>query len=120
MRGMSGIVGRCLWRSVAALLVFAQVAVAADQCPPVRSAGERAVLTLAVVDDHHGLDAHCVSDLVAPDQAPASEAKRLAPDLGVSTPVAWDLALGPSPRPVVAAYARAGPSLRLQFGNLRL
>lgn len=112
---------RCFWRAAGVLLVFAQAAVAADQCLPARVVGERAALVLAVVYDHHDLDAHCVGDLVTPDQAPASEAKRLAPDPGVSAPATWDASPDAGQSwPVSYALARAGPSLRLQFRNLRL
>lgn len=120
MRRIPGVAWRALWRSVAALVVFAQVAAAADQCLPIRPGGEPQA-AVAIADVHHALDPHCASGLVPADQAPASEPKRLAPDMSAAVPAAWS-ALAPDAVAPPARHAptRAGPPLRLQFRNFRL
>lgn len=113
-------VWRTLWQSVAALLVFAQVAAAAEQCVPERLTGERHVISGAVADANHDLDDHCAGGLAPAAQAPASEAKRVVPDVGVIASAAWRPAPEGAAPPAAYAHARAGPSLPLQFRNLRL
>ncbi|MCL4798892.1 MAG: hypothetical protein KJ025_04850 [Burkholderiales bacterium] len=120
MHSLTGIAWRTLWRSVAVLLVFVQVAAAADRCLIERLGAHDDALVGVAADVRHGLDAHCASDLVSTDQAPASEATRLAPAAGTTVPAAWSAAPDTSPLPAAYALARAGPSLLLQFRNLRL
>jgi len=119
-RRIAGIAWRLFWRSVAGLVVFAQVALAADRCLPDRFYGGHQDHA-TVVAGAHGLDSHCVSDLVPAHQAPASEAKRLSPDIGgMPALVAWRATPGAGSLWLSHPSARAGPSLRLQFRNLRL
>lgn len=118
MRSIPGIAWRALWRSVVGLLLFAQVAAAAQQCVPAR--GDHEVVIGAVAGAHHGLDEHCLTGLVPAAYAPATEPKRLAPDVGVVALPAWNHAPDAATPPVSLTRVRAGPSLRLQFRNLRL
>lgn len=117
MRRIPGIAWRTLWRSVVGLLVFAQVAVAAQQCVP--APGEQQVIS-GVAGVHHGLDEHCLTGLVPAAQAPATEPKRVAPDVGAVAPPAWSPAPDAATPPASLTRVHAGPSLRLQFRNLRL
>jgi len=105
---------------VAGLIVFAQVAVAADLCLPDLLPGERHDLVGAVADGYHDLDSHCAGDLAPTSLAPASQAERPAPDLGVPVRTSWEISPGVGTTPAAYASVRAGPSLRLQFRNLRL
>lgn len=114
-----GIVTRILWGAVALLLVFAQVASASALCLP-GLAGAHHPSVGAVADTYHGLDSHCADVAVPSNQAPAPEAKRLAPDVGVPMRAAWSISPGVRAARVTFALARAGPSLPLQFRNLRL
>jgi len=115
---MPGIAARFLWRSVAILIVFAQVAAAAELCLPDR-VSDHAFLG-AVADADHGLASHCTGNAVPADQAPASEAKQPAPDVGAPMRTGWDLASSARALHTTHALPRAGPSLRLQYRNLRL
>lgn len=118
MRRLSSIAWRLLWRSVAGLIVFAQVAVASDLCLPEPLPGER--LAVAVADGNHDFTSHCAEDRALTSQAPASQAERPAPDLGVLVRTDWDITSVTGTTPASHAPIRAGPSLRLQFRNLRL
>ncbi|MCZ7566071.1 MAG: hypothetical protein M5U08_21675 [Burkholderiales bacterium] len=102
---------------MAALVVLAQVAAAADRCPPTFLEHQGAV---AVADVQHALDAYCASDLVPADQAPASEPKRLATDMAAPVLAVWNASAAAAVPPTSYALARAGPPLRLQFRNFRL
>jgi len=118
-RGITIVLWRGFWRSIAGLVIFAQVAAAADLCLPERLPGERHTLAGAVADGYHDLE-HCAGDSASANQAPASKAERPAPDMGVPLIASWDVTpIADSPR-VSYALIRAGPSLRLQFRNLRL
>lgn len=119
-RRIASILWRVFWRSVAGLVIFAQIAAASDLCLPEPLPGEHLALAGAVADDHHDLDSHCVGEAVPANQASAFKLERPAPNMGVPVMASWDVTpVSISPR---ASYARirAGPSLRLQFGNLRL
>jgi len=119
-RGITIVLWRGFWRSIAGLVIFAQVAAAADLCLPERLPGERHAFASVVADGHHDLDSHCTGDSVSANQAPASKAEHPAPDMGVPVIASWDVTpVADSPR-VSYALIRAGPSLRLQFRNLRL
>ena len=120
-RRIAGIAWGFFWRSVAGLFVFAQVAVAADQCLPNLLPGGHQDHAGVVAGGAHDLGSHCVSDLLPADQAPAPEAKRPSPDIGgIPAPAAWRPTPDAGLLPVSHPPARAGPSLRLQFRNLRL
>jgi len=109
---------RTLWGAVALLLVFAQIAAAAELC--LQDGVSDHPFVGAVADADHGFASHCGSDGVPADQAPASEAKRLAPDVGAPLRAAWSVSPSVSATRVTFALARAGPSLPLQFRSLRL
>ena len=110
---------RFLWTVAAFLLVFAQVAVAADVCLP-ELAGSHQTSVSVVLDVDHGLHSHCAEAGVPSNQAPAPEVKRPAPDMGVPIHAAWSSAPGVSATHRSHEASRAGPSLPLQFRNLRL
>jgi len=112
---------RGFWQSLVVLLLFVQVAAAADRCLPERLSGARATLADMVAQGHHALDVHCPSALGPADQAPAPEAKRLVADVGVPLAKPWNEAPDVAgPQPATYPPVRAGPSIRLQFRNLRL
>jgi len=120
MRRIASSVWRGFWRSIAGLIVVSQVAVAADLCLPEHPTGERHALAGVVADSHHDLDSHCAGDSASAIQAPASKLEGLVPDVGVPVVESWNLApVARLPR-VSHSLIRAGPSLRLQFHNLRL
>ena len=119
-RRIAGIAWRFFWQSVAGLVIFAQVAVAADLCLPGHSGGEHQDRLVAVATAPHNLDSHCAIDLLRAKQAPASEAKRLSPDIGLPAPDTWRSAPNAALLPESHPPARAGPSFRVRFRNFRL
>jgi len=120
-RGLAGVAWRLLWQTVGGLVIFAQIAVAADQCLPNLFPGGHQGHAGVVAGSAHDLDSHCVSDLLPADQAPPPEAKRPSPHIGVMpAPAAWRSTPDPGLTWVSHPPARAGPSLRLRFRNLRL
>ncbi len=120
MRRVLGIAWRSLWRSIAGLVIFAQIAAASELCSQERLPDERLALAGAVADDYHDLDSHCAGDFVPAGQASTSKVERPAPDMGAPVLASWDVTPVASSPHVSYALIRAGPSLRLQFGNLRL
>jgi len=120
MRKIASSIWRGFWRSIAGLIVFAQIAVASDLCVPKRLPGERHTLAGAIADGYHDLDSHCAGDFASANQAPASKMEFPAPDTGVPVIASWDVTPVSSSSPARYALIRAGPALRLQFRNLRL
>jgi hypothetical protein len=119
-RGIASIVWRVFWKSIAGLVVFAQIAAASSLCLPERLPHESLALAGAAADDHHDLDSHCTGDAVPANQASASKVERPAADMGVPVVASWDVTPVASTPRVSYALIRAGRSLRLQFQNLRL
>ena len=119
-RAIASISWRVFWRSVAGLVVFAQIAAAAELCLPERLPDERPALAGPVADGHHDLDSHCIGDSVPAIQASAYKVERPAPDMGVPVLASWDVTPAAGSPRASHALIRAGPSLRLRFQNLRL
>ena len=114
---------RGFWRGLVGLLVFAQVAVAADQCLADRLLGVPEALSQSGAEHHRAMAAApCVSDLMPANQARASETDRFVPDAGPGIPIAhaWAIAPDAGERARVHALARAAPARPLSFLNLRL
>lgn len=113
---------RFFWRCVAGLLVFAQVALAADQCLLFGNADRHAAQ--AITGDLHQSqdDTDCSTDPGRPDQAPAADPSNLWAALGppIAPPVAWPLSMQAVAQPAhyVAPGRHVSPTLL--FLNLRL
>ncbi len=111
---------RLFWRCVAGLLVFAQVAAAADLCVP--TAHPDGAMAQVSAPNPGPDDADCLGDSVAPDQAPAVDAGSLLAVLG---PPSALVSARPWPsQPVARRFSDIAPGNRvpttLLFLNLRL
>ena len=122
-RGTTSVLRRAIGAGMAALLLLAQVAGAADRCPVEGHAVGHEPSTVLAGDHHDGMpDAHCAVDRLADVQAPGTEPKRDALDPG---PV-LALAARPDTPPRVMGQAlwlagpRTGPPRTPQFRSLRL
>ncbi len=114
---------RLFWRCVAGLLVFAQVAAAADLC--VSIGGEAASDQPQIASGYAAgvASADCVTDVPAPDQAPVTDpGSAISAMLGPPPATSWPsplLSLSPARRwHDVAPAHRVSPTLL--FLNLRL
>lgn len=111
-------------RCLVGLLVFAQIAVAADVCARDRLVGGSASLAIVTETANHfgHSDAHCANRSALAEQASAFEVKRAVPDTesGIGVTRIWVVV--PVAGTVRAHFVppRSGPPLLLQFQKLRL
>lgn len=113
---------RLFWRCVAGVLVFAQVAVAADLCVSVGNDSKVPAQTIAGTRGQGPAHADCVTDLAVPDQARAADPGNLLSEPGPPSALggAWPLPSQPSARRMHYVAPDRAVSPTLLFLKLRL
>jgi len=111
-------------RCFVGLLVFAQVAFAADVCVADRlTTGNGLLASASAMADLLGdRDAHCANNLSPAFKAPSFELRRDVPDAASDTVLTRIWTVSPVDHTALMHYppARSGPSLALRYQKLRL